>query len=129
MPTDAVLRNLLFLYAGIVVINVLLSAALWIRDRNALFRSLLVAWSWMVVAFVTGGALTAGTLAIITGFLPAFAVSLMFARILGSTTGTAVPLKPYLGVLAAAYAATVTLSPEVEREIDAIHARITNPGE
>jgi hypothetical protein len=32
MPTDAVVRNLLFLYAGIVVINVLLSAALWIRD-------------------------------------------------------------------------------------------------
>jgi len=110
MPTDAVLRNLLFLYAGIVVINVLLSAALWIRDRNALFRSLLVAWSWMVVAFATGGALTAGTLAIITGLLPAFGVNLMFARILGSTTGTAVPLKPYLGVLAAAYAATVMLS-------------------
>ncbi|MEO8623203.1 MAG: PP2C family protein-serine/threonine phosphatase, partial [bacterium] len=110
MPADAVLQNLLFLYAGVVVINVLLSAALWIRDRNPLFRSLLVAWAWMVVAFVTGGALSAGTLLIITGFLPGFAVNLMFARILGSTTGVVVPLRPYLIVLAVAYALTVALA-------------------
>ena len=109
MPADAVLRNLLFLYAGIVVLNVLLSAALWIRDRNRLFRALLVAWTWMVVAFITGGALNAGTLAIITGFVPGFAVNLMFARILGSTTGIEVPLAPYLATLGIAYALTVAL--------------------
>ena len=110
MPTDAVVRNLLFLYAGIVVINVLLSAALWIRDRNPLFRSLLVAWSWTAASFIAGGALNTGTLAIITGFLPGFGANLVFARILGSTTGTRVPLKPYLGLLGAAYATTVILS-------------------
>src|SRR5678816_4910272 len=88
MPTDAVVRNLLFLYAGIVVINVRLSAALWIRDRNPLFRSLLVAWSWTGASFITGGVLNTGTLAIITGFLPCFGANLEFARILGSTTGT-----------------------------------------
>ncbi len=110
MPADAVLRNLLFLYAGIVVINVLLSAALWIRDRNPLFRSLLVAWTWMVVAFVTTGALSAGTVWIITGFLPGFAVNLMFARILGATAGVDVPLKPYLAVLGVAYAVTLAFA-------------------
>jgi serine phosphatase RsbU (regulator of sigma subunit) len=110
MPADAVLRNLLFLYAGIVVINVLLSAALWLRDRNPLFRSLLLAWTWMVIAFVTGGALSVGTMPIITGFLPGFAVNLMFARILGSTTGVAVPLRPYLLILVGAYATTVALA-------------------
>jgi serine phosphatase RsbU (regulator of sigma subunit) len=110
MPTDAVLRNLLFLYAGVVVINVLLSAALWIRDRNPLFRSLLVVWTWTVVALTFSGALTGGTVAIISGLLPTFAVNLMFARILGSTTGVAVPIGPYLGGLAAAYAATIALS-------------------
>lgn len=109
MPTDAVLRNLLFLYAGIVVINVLLSAALWARDRNPLFRSLFVAWAWMVVAFITGGALSSGNLAIITGFLPGFAVNLMFARILGATTGVAVPLIPYVAALVGAYALTLVL--------------------
>ncbi|MGH7617263.1 MAG: PP2C family protein-serine/threonine phosphatase [Gemmatimonadaceae bacterium] len=109
MPADAVLRNLLFLYAGVVAINVLLSAALWIRDGNPLFRSLLVAWTWMVVAFVTGGALSEGTFAIITGFLPGFAVNLMFARILGSTTGVTVRIQPYLLGLGVAYALTVLL--------------------
>ena len=110
MPTDAVVRNLLFLYAGLVVINVLLSAALWLRDRNVLFRSLLVAWSWTGASFIAGGVLNSGTLAIITGFLPGFGANLVFARILGSTTGARVPLKPFLGVLAAAYATTVMLS-------------------
>lgn len=109
MPTNAVLRNLLFLYAGIVAINVLLSAALWVRDHNPLFRSLVIVWTWMIVAFISGGALSTGDLAIITGFLPGFAVNLMFARILGSTTGVAVPLKPYLAVLGVAYAGTLAL--------------------
>jgi serine phosphatase RsbU (regulator of sigma subunit) len=109
MPTDAVLQNLLFLYAGIVAINVLLSAALWARDHNPLFRSLVVAWTWMIVAFITGGALSSGDLAIITGFLPGFAVNVMFARILGSTTGVTVPIKPYLAVLGAGYLTTLAL--------------------
>jgi hypothetical protein len=121
MPADAVLRNLLFLYAGVVIINVLMSAVLWIRDRNPLFRSLLVAWTWMVVAFITGGALSAGTLAIITGFLPGFAVNLMFARILGATTGIAVPLRPYLVILGVAYAATIALF-FAGRELHCCHA-------
>lgn len=110
MPTDAVIRNLLFLYSGVVVINVLLSAVLWIRDRNPLFRALLVVWVWTVVSLAFLGALTGGTLATITGLLPTFAVNLMFARILGSTTGVAVPIRPYFSLLVAGYATTIVFT-------------------
>ena len=110
MPTDAVIRNLLFLYSGVLVINVLLSAVLWIRDRNPLFRALLVVWTWTVVSLAFSGVMTGGTLATITGLLPTFAVNLMFARVLGSTASVAVPIKPYLGMLAAGYATTVILA-------------------
>jgi serine phosphatase RsbU (regulator of sigma subunit) len=110
VPTDAVIRNLLLLYSGVLVINVLLSAVLWIRDRNPLFRALLVVWTWTVVSLAFSGVMTGGTLATITGLLPTFAVNLMFARVLGSTASVAVPIKPYLGMLAAGYATTVILA-------------------
>ncbi len=107
MNTDPVLKNLLFLYAGIAVINVAISVALWARERSTLYRWLVFAWGSLMGSLMAQGALSRGDLPIITGFLSAFAANLCFAQLLGAVGAVRVPSRTYLLVLGIGFALTV----------------------
>ena len=110
MDVDPVVSNLLMLYAGVILINVGVSAALYLRNREPLYRSLLLAWAAMFGSFALQGVLTGSELAVIVGFSSAFTVNLAFASLLGATTSVGVPWRAFLGVFAAGLALTVALS-------------------
>ncbi len=77
------LKNLLVLYAGVLLINVLLSAVLWRRQKAQLQRSLLLAWLSMVFSLIAQGALQKGAFLTTLGFSSVFVVNVALAKLLG----------------------------------------------
>jgi len=76
------LSNLMALYAGLLVINVALTAVLWARSRSVLYRLLLIGWGASLASFVVQGLLTTNHLAMAIGFASVFPVNLAFASLL-----------------------------------------------
>lgn len=109
MPSYELIQNLLLLYAGAVLLNVALSAALYYRDRKPIYRALLVAWTGMLISLAAQAALAHGNLQIVLGFSTAFLVNFAFAHLLGSTTSTPPRWLPYSLTMAAGIAAAVAI--------------------
>ena len=109
MPADRFVQNLVLLYAGAVLLNVVVSSVLYYRDRKAIYRSLLISWAAMLVSFVAQAAFAQGDLTIVLGFTSAFLVNFAFARLLASGTGEEPRFVPYALILAGGVATSVGL--------------------
>jgi serine phosphatase RsbU (regulator of sigma subunit) len=103
----AVVQNLLALYVGLLSINVALSAALWWRNRNPLYRALFAAWATTAFSFVVQGALVQSPLIIALAFVSVFPVNLALAHLVALATGVELPWRRFVIVLGLAVAAGV----------------------
>jgi serine phosphatase RsbU (regulator of sigma subunit) len=106
MRSDAVLQNLLALYAGLTFLNAVFAAALWRNTRDATLRTLFIAWASVMVAFVAQGVLVGGPLAVTLGFSAVFLNNLAFAHVLAGIAEVPTPWRP----LAWTYLAGIALS-------------------
>lgn len=109
VQTDDLVRNLLLLYAGAVLLNVIVSSVLYLRDDKPIYRSLVVCWTAMLVSFGAQGALSSGELQMVLGFATAFLVNFAFARLLASTADVELRWWPYSVALTAGVAVSVAL--------------------
>ncbi len=105
-----VLVNLLGLYAGLLLLNVIISSLMWWSNRSMLYRDLIAIWAAMMFAFVVQGA--TGTfednhLVIVLGFSSLWLANLAFARLVTRLLGMAYPMKLFAGVFAVGIAAGV----------------------
>lgn len=110
MNEDPVVSQLLVLYASTVLINVAISAALWAGSRNPLFRTLFAAWAATVASMAAQGVLAHGQLQVIVGFSSAFAVNLIYSRLLCRTSNTELGWRPFVAALAVALALSAGLT-------------------
>src|SRR5262245_41037430 len=95
------LESLLLIYAGLLLINVGLSALLWARQRTPLSRGLFFVWATQVAAFMAQGMAQGRSLAIIYGFSATFFANLAVAALLARVVGLSIPWRPYLALFAA----------------------------
>ncbi len=77
----SLISNLLILYAGILLINVALSALLWLRRGGELHKRLFFVWATSCVSLMAQGAATNGSLRIILGFSVTYFVNLALAQL------------------------------------------------
>ncbi|HXI58746.1 MAG TPA: SpoIIE family protein phosphatase [Polyangia bacterium] len=106
----AVVRNLLVLYSGLLLINVALSAALWYRNRNPLYRALFFVWATTAASFVVQGALAATPLQLALSFVSVFPVNLALAHLVSLATEVDLPWRRFVAVMAAGVGVSVGLS-------------------
>jgi len=106
MRSDAVLQNLLVLYAGLTLLNAAFAAALWRSTRDRTVRSLFLAWTSVMVAFFGQGVLVGGDLAVTLGFALVFFNNLAFAHVLAGIAEVPLPWR----ALVASYGVGVALS-------------------
>jgi signal transduction histidine kinase len=95
------IQHLLIVYAGILTLNVALSAVLWAKQRTALLRNLFLVWATACAAFVSQGVASGGTLATVYGFAPVFATNLSMAFLLARIVDITFPWRFYVTCFAA----------------------------
>jgi serine phosphatase RsbU (regulator of sigma subunit) len=105
---DAV-TNLLILYAGLVLINTGLSAALWLGSRDPLHRALLLVWASTLLSYVLQGALTQNALVITYAFVSVFLVNLALASLVARSLGIPLRWPPLAAVVVAAIVLSTAL--------------------
>jgi signal transduction histidine kinase len=88
-------ENLIALYAGITVINVLLSGALWWTQREAPYRRLFFVWAATLLAGGIQAPFQQGALAISLSFSLTFAVNLALAALVSGLVSLSVPWRSY----------------------------------
>jgi signal transduction histidine kinase len=81
------IRQLLLIYAGLLLINLAISLALWIRYRTHLHRGLFLVWGASVLAAVGGSFPATTSLSMTLVMAPGFLVSLSLADLLGRVAG------------------------------------------
>ncbi|HTJ21820.1 MAG TPA: SpoIIE family protein phosphatase [Gemmatimonadaceae bacterium] len=81
------LGHLLLLYAGLVLINTALSAALWLGGRAPLHRDLLLVWGSTLLSYVLQGALTRNALVMTYAYASVFLVNLALASLVARSVG------------------------------------------
>jgi serine phosphatase RsbU (regulator of sigma subunit) len=106
MRSNAVLQNLLALYAGMTFLNAVFAAALWRSTRDPTLRTLFLAWTSSMISLAGQGLLVGGDLPITLGFSLVFLPNLAFAHVLAGIAEVPTPWKP----LGLAYLAGVVLS-------------------
>ena len=90
------IESLLIVYAGLLCINVALSALLWATQRTPLNRSLFFVWASQAVAFMAqGGSANASELVIVYAFSSAFLTNLGVALLLARVVGLEVPWRAF----------------------------------
>ena len=107
-----VMVGLSLLYAGIVVLNVGLSALLWWNSRHPLHRGLLAVWAATMLGFVSQGATATATepLTIVLGFAPVVAVNLALASLLGTLLDVRVPWRSSAALFGVGVVSAIGLS-------------------
>jgi serine phosphatase RsbU (regulator of sigma subunit) len=91
MRSDAVLQNLLALYAGLTFLNAAFAAALWRSTRDPTLRTLFLAWTSGMVAIVGQWVLVGGSLSVTLGFSLVFLNNLAFAHLLAGIAEVPTP--------------------------------------
>jgi signal transduction histidine kinase len=89
------IRNLLVVYAGLLLINVLLSALLWAKNRTVLHRDLLMVWAAFVVGFVSQGIAARGDFVVTLGFSSLFLLNFALSRLLADLVQISLPSGRY----------------------------------
>jgi serine phosphatase RsbU (regulator of sigma subunit) len=103
------LTNLLILYAGLVLINAGLSAALWAGSRDRLYRALFLVWASTLVSYVLQGALTANALVITYAFVSVFLVNLALASLVARSLALPLRWQPFAAGVGIAVGASTIL--------------------
>lgn len=103
----AIVTNLLILYAGLVLINTLLSAALWLRSREPLHRALVLVWGSTLLSYVMQGALVQSSLVITLAFVSVFLVNGTLAALVARVLDMRLGWLPYIAIVAAAVVVSV----------------------
>jgi len=98
--------QLLLLYAGIVLLDVVLSATLWWHRGSGLNRLLFLVWMAAALSFVAQGLAQAGPFLITLGFATVFLVDLALAALLAALADLGVPWRAYSAGLAAGLVAS-----------------------
>ncbi len=101
--------NLLILYAGLVLINTGLSAALWLGSRDRMHRALLLVWGSTLLSYVLQGALTQNALIITYAFASVFLVNLALASLVALSLAVPLRWKPFAMIAVAAMALSTVL--------------------
>lgn len=104
------IRNLLILYAGVLLLNTILSLMLWTRSRNRLHRAVLLLWGSSLVTFVTQGALNKGDIQIIVGFSFVFLITMSLANLLASLIDEKIPWRMLSVVMLIGLGSSILLS-------------------
>jgi signal transduction histidine kinase len=103
----SVVENLVILYAGILLINIAISAILWIHDKEPLYRSVFFLWLTCVLSLVSQGMSTQNNLMIAIGFTPTFLINISLSYLLTRITAINVPWKSFFFLLLISYPAAV----------------------
>ena len=98
--------QLLLLYAGIVLLDVVLSATLWWHRGSGLNRLLFLVWIAAALSFVAQGLAQSGPFVITLGFATVFFVDLALAALLAALADLGVPWRGYSAGLAAGLVAS-----------------------
>ncbi len=102
---DDTVINLLGLYAGLLLMNTLISLFMWGISRQELYRDLVALWAAMLVAFLaqgaTGAAFPGNHFGIVSGFAMVFFANLAYANLVTRLVGTRVPWKSSFALLGA----------------------------
>jgi serine phosphatase RsbU (regulator of sigma subunit) len=106
--TDVV-KNLLVLYAGLLLINVALAAAFWYRHRHPLYRALFFVWLSTALSFVVQGALQQNELVIALAFSSVFPVNLALAHLVALATGVPLAWRRFTALVSLASLASIAL--------------------
>ena len=101
------LENLLLTYAGAVLINTVLSAMLWYRERSTLNRSLFGVWASSLLTFGVQGAFAATNLQLVLGFSATFLIGAAIALLISEIIDVAVPWTVFFVLMGVAYLLTV----------------------
>lgn len=95
-------RNLLFLYAGILILNLGLSVALWARVRSRDNRNLCLLWGLALLCFFVQGMTTGhNDLVVSLGFSTVFFLNLVFADLLAEMADSPKRVGAYQAIYAA----------------------------
>src|SRR3954470_24913309 len=97
-----IVTNLLILYAGLVLINTVLSAALWLRSRDSLHRALVLVWGSTLLSYVLQGALTQNALVITYAFVSVFLVNGALASLVARSLDLRLGWRPFIAAVALA---------------------------
>ncbi len=106
----AIVTNLLILYAGLVLINTALSAALWAKSRDPLHRALVLVWASTLLSYVLQGVLVQTPLIITYSFASVFLVNLALASLVALSLDRPLHWQPFGVVLAIAVGASTVLA-------------------
>lgn len=94
---DETVTNLIGLYAGLILLNTVVSAAMWWNSREDLQRDLVYVWGAFLVALVaqgvTGGVFPDNALVIVLGFSTLFGANLAFSRLISHLFAVPVPYR------------------------------------
>lgn len=94
------IKNLLILYAGIVLVNAVLSLALWRVRRTKLHRSVFLLWSATMLTFLAQGILSSGTdISDMLGFSFVFLMTLALAGLLDNLISQKTTWRMYVVVM------------------------------
>jgi signal transduction histidine kinase len=103
----SLVENLVILYAGILLINIAISAILWIHDKEPLYRSVFFLWLTCVFSLVSQGMLTQNNLMIAIGFTPTFLINISLSYLLSRITVINVPWESFFFLILFSYPAAV----------------------
>ncbi len=103
-------ENLIALYVGIIVINVLLAGGLWWTQREPPYRRLFYVWAATLIAGGMQGPFQEGALPISLSFTFTFVVNLALASLVGGLVSVVLPWRIYLWGVALGVAASIAAS-------------------
>jgi signal transduction histidine kinase len=103
-------RQLILVYAGVLLINLALSAVLWFRYRTALHRSLFLFWASSVGYCFVQAVPTTTPLGLSLSYLPSFVITYQLANLVAGIAEIPMPRRPYLGVVVGAALAMLALA-------------------
>lgn len=92
------LRALLFVYAGVVLLNAVVAVALWLSYKKSQFRTLFAFWGTFFVSFMLQGVFQQGTLPIVLAYSSYILPVFFIVKILNEGTGVEYPSKRYWAV-------------------------------
>jgi serine phosphatase RsbU (regulator of sigma subunit) len=91
----ALVTNLAILYAGLVLINTVLSAALWLKGRSHLHRALVLVWGSALLSYIAQGILVQSPLVITYSFATVFFVNLALASLVAQSLELPLRWRPF----------------------------------
>jgi signal transduction histidine kinase len=105
-----IIQQLVLVYAGTLLINLVLSGLLWFRHRSPLHRQLFLLWAAGVIFFLAQGIPVHTPLGLAMSGVPAFLSSYALAQLLALVAGFTIRKRLYLSVLGLAVLSSFLIS-------------------